>query len=89
MSGTYYKRGAWNCICDSCGFKYKSTELRKRWDGLMVCKKDWNPRQPQDFVRGKADPQAPPWSRPEPADVFVSSSFVLDISNLDGQSILG
>lgn len=79
MSGTYYKRGDWNVICDCCGFKYKSSELRKRWDGLMVCKKDWNPRQPQDFVRGKADPQSTPWSRPEPVDVFVPAAIALPL----------
>jgi hypothetical protein len=43
----------------------------KRWDGLMVCKGDWEPRQPQDFVRGVADIQAPPWTKPEPSDTFI------------------
>lgn len=37
----------------------------------MVCKEDWEPRQPQDFVRARIDIQAVPWSRPEPADSFV------------------
>ena len=23
---------SWNAICDSCGFKFKSHELRRRWD---------------------------------------------------------
>jgi len=37
----------------------------------MVCEDDWEPRQPQDFVRGVADYQAPPWTRPEPQDQFI------------------
>lgn len=37
----------------------------------MVCKEDWEPRHPQDFVRAKADIQAPMWTRPEPQDTFI------------------
>jgi hypothetical protein len=37
----------------------------------MVCDSDWEPRQPQDFVRAKIDIQAVPWSRPEPSDNFI------------------
>jgi hypothetical protein len=37
----------------------------------MVCSDDWEPRQPQDFVRGVADKQAPPWARPEASDEFL------------------
>ena len=70
-----YDRGSWAVICDSCGRKYKASELQKRWDGLMVCQDDWEPRQPQDFVRGVADNQAPPWTRPEPSDNFIPFHF--------------
>jgi hypothetical protein len=38
----------------------------------MVCSKDWEPRHPQDFVRGITDIQAVPWSRPESSNNFVS-----------------
>mgnify|MGYP006279900637 CR=1 FL=1 len=70
-----YDKGDWKAICDSCGKELKASELRKRWDGFMVCAGDWEPRQPQDFVRGVADFQAPPFTRPEPADVFVPLNF--------------
>ena len=50
-----YDRGDWKCICDACGIAYKASELQQRWDGLKVCSYDWEPRQPQDFVRGVAD----------------------------------
>ena len=50
---------------------FKSNELQLRWDGLMVCSGDWEPRQPQDFVHGVADKQVPPFARPEQSDSFV------------------
>lgn len=40
-SKTYFKSGTYNRICDECGFVYKRDQLRKRWDGLIVCEKDW------------------------------------------------
>jgi hypothetical protein len=50
---------------------FKDYELQLRWDGFMVCSGDWEPRQPQDFVHGVADLQAPKWARPEQADYFI------------------
>lgn len=66
-----YTKGSWKVICDICGREYLSYELRKRWDGFLVCKDDWEPRHPQDFVRGVADFQAPPYTRPESQDTFI------------------
>ena len=57
--------GDWNAICDRCGFKFKASDLREEWDGLMVCKDCWEPRQPQDLLRGIPDPQTVPWARPD------------------------
>ena len=70
-----WDNGSWNVICDVCGRMYKNYELQARWDGLMVCSGDWEPRQPQDFVRGVADTQIAPWTRPEPTDSFVPLTF--------------
>lgn len=70
----YYKKGQWKVVCDVCGFFYHSGGMKQRWDGLMVCHKDWNPRQPQDFVRGVPDPQAVPWSRPDSQPQFVPNN---------------
>lgn len=67
-----YDKGDWKAICDVCGREFKASQLNKRWDGLMCCKQDWEPRQPQDFVRGVADPQLVPWVRDEPTDSFIA-----------------
>jgi hypothetical protein len=78
-----WDNGSWNVICDVCGRQYKNSELQMRWDGLMVCSGDWEIRQPQDFVHGVADKQAPPFTRPEQSDTFIiipiaSNSSVLN-----------
>lgn len=41
----------------------------------MVCTGDWEVRQPQDYVRGVADIQAPPYVRPEQRDNFIPFIF--------------
>jgi hypothetical protein len=68
-----FDSGLWKTVCDVCGREFNSNVLRQRWDGLMVDKDCWEPRQPQDYVRGVADKMVPPWTRPEQSDVF---SFV-------------
>ncbi len=63
--------GSWNAICDVCGFKFKSYQLRPRWDGLMVCKEDYETRHPQEMLKAKPEKIKPPWVRPEPPDRFL------------------
>ena len=65
-----YRHGQWNAICDRCGFKLKSSQLKKEWTNLRVCQECWEPRHPQDFVKGRADNQRVPWTRPEGEDRF-------------------
>jgi hypothetical protein len=68
----------WKAICDRCGLERWASELRKEWTGYMVCADTcWEPRHPQEHVRGVADKQSPPWVRPEPADVFLDTSLML------------
>lgn len=70
---TWWNSGNWNALCDVCGVKYKANELKERWDGLMVCSKDWEQRHPQDFLRPVPDQNKLPWTRPEPNDQFINS----------------
>lgn len=62
---TYFKAGSWNAVCQSCGFRFKAQELKKRWDGLMVCEKDYELDHPQKYLRVKSDPQPVPFVSPE------------------------
>lgn len=68
---TYFASGQYNAICDRCGFKFKSSELRKDWQGLMVCDKDFEQRHPQDLIKIRAEKIIPDWVRPRPEDIFI------------------
>lgn len=68
----YFRLGDWNALCDQCGQKRKASMLRLQWDGLRTCEKCWEPRQPQDYVRGVPDPSGVPWSRQRAPLQFVN-----------------
>jgi hypothetical protein len=71
-----YKPGDYNAICDVCGFKHKASQLKQRWDGLMVCAEDFETRHPQDLIRIPTENPAVPWSRPEPTDDFIDVPYI-------------
>ena len=71
--------GNWNALCDSCGRKFKAFELQKRWDGLMVCREDWEQRHPQTLLKVQREKIAVPWARPYPATDTFTSTDVLEI----------
>ena len=70
MPGTYFKSGTYNGICDVCGFKFKFTELQKRWDGLICCRKDFEQDHPQKYIRVRESGLSVPVIRDRPTDVF-------------------
>lgn len=73
---SYYAHGDSNAICDECGFKFKRSQLRKRWDGAFVCSDDWEPRQPQDLLRAGRVSRPVRDARPEGEDVFLEPGDV-------------
>jgi len=81
--------GTWKAICDVCGFEFYSDELKQRWDGLMVCSHDWEPRHPQDFVRGVPDNPAPPWVRSEPPDEFIHVCDIIGVQPWADYAVAG
>jgi hypothetical protein len=59
--------------CPICSFEYRESQMRRRWDGQLTCIPDWEPRQPQDFVRGVKDVTAPQGLGPRPpTEVFAT-----------------
>lgn len=56
---------SYNAVCDVCGAVFKSSELQARWDGYMVCKDDWEPRNILDFFKPRNDNHKLPWTRPD------------------------
>lgn len=73
---TKFVSGQWNAICDRCGFKFKSSELRKDWQGLMVDEKCYEARHPQDLIKIKPEKAIPEWVRPRPDDFFPFVCFI-------------
>jgi len=65
-----YIEGDWNVISDYSGQKLKRSQCRFTWDGWLVGKTEWEPRQPQLDVRGKDEVIAVPNSRPRQPDRF-------------------
>lgn len=53
----------WRAECDVCAFVYDSMEMRKRWDGHMVCKHCFEPRHIGDFYRYKSNERPLPFTR--------------------------
>ena len=73
-----YLKGDWNVICDYCGTKKKQSQCRLTWDNYLVCSDTcWEPRHPQDFVRGKVDKQRVPphLARPDDRQNFTETTL--------------
>lgn len=75
MKKNYFSSGEWNVTCDVCSEKIKSSEARRRWDGLLVCSDDYEERHPQDFVRARMDKISVPFVRPIPILIFVDVPY--------------
>jgi hypothetical protein len=59
----FFAPGDFNARCSMCGAKEKASKMVKNWQGLYRHPRCNEPRQPQDFVRGVQDIQAPPWTQ--------------------------
>ena len=84
-----WKPGRYSAICDVCGFRFHSDALRDRWDGLKVCRRDWEPRHPQDFIKARKENITPPWVRPEAADTFLEVCYLWERSAYAGLATAG
>lgn len=76
----YFESGSWNVICDVCGFKFKSTQILKRWDGLMVCHEDYETDHPQKYLRVHETGESVPYIRNDPPPLFQTVCYVYAIA---------
>lgn len=76
MENTKFVSGKWNAICDVCGVKFKNTELRKRWDGLMVCDRDFEHRHIADFFKITPEKNNVVDPRHEAEDQFTNVTYI-------------
>lgn len=76
----YYKDGDYNVQCDRCGAKFKASECAMEWDNLFVCKANcWEPRHPQDFLKGIPDDQRVPVARPRNTKFLTTTVLPEDL----------
>lgn len=43
-----YVSGTYKATCPRCGFDYLRSEMKKEWDGAIVCSKCFDPKHPQE-----------------------------------------
>ena len=80
--------GTWATNCDVCGFRFPSNKLRKRWDGVMVCEKDWETRHPQTLIKVRGETSVPDFVRHNP-DEFVLACDIITSSGYAGLAAAG
>lgn len=72
----FYKPGSFYRICDRTGFATRAERTSMEWQGLIVDRRVYEPRQPQDFVKGVNDDQTVPYPRPRSPNPPVGTSLV-------------
>lgn len=50
-----WKKGSHWVECQRTGRVIRAEDARKEWTGLIVAKEEWEPRHPQEFIRGIPD----------------------------------
>jgi len=75
--------------CDVCGFEYRQSVMRERWDNLVVCPADYEVRHPQDFVRGVEDNQAAQGIVNSPTEQTFVTGICTTRSVIAGRAIAG
>ena len=70
-----YATGKWAYgISDRSGFRYRLRDMRKEWNGLLVGKDEFEPKQPQLLPLPRVDdPQALKNPRPDRVEPMVVS----------------
>lgn len=77
-----FKLGSFYRTSDRTGFPQRAEITKKQWDGLYVEEAQWEPRQPQDLVRGVIDKQSVPEPRPLGPNIFVGPFSTQITANL-------
>lgn len=71
----WYKPGSFYRTSDRTGFPVRAEHTRRQWDNLIVELETWEPRQPQDLVKGVPDYQSVPDARPLAPNRFISALY--------------
>jgi hypothetical protein len=77
----HYIRGSFYRTSDRTGFPVRAEDTRAEWNGLIVENRTWEPRQPQDLVKGVPDIQSVPDARPLGQNIYVGPISVQTTAN--------
>jgi hypothetical protein len=55
----------WWANCAVCSDQVLGGDMKRRWDGVMVCVQCWEPRHPMDFYRPRNDTHPLPFIQKE------------------------
>ena len=80
--GVQFRMGSFYRQDDQSGLTTRAENTEPEWQGLIVDKRFWEPRQPQDLVTGVADNQNVPDARPLPPPAFVGPVFTTTSANI-------
>ncbi len=92
----HYRLGSWYRTDDRTGFPQRAEVTRREWTGLIVDQARWEPRQPQDLVKGVPDKQSVPDARPlgpnqyvGPISVQTTADAVIGQTSIPVQTVAG
>ncbi len=71
-----YLHGTYNAICDVCGFKKKAVDMLTTWNGLFVCKDDFETRHILDFGRTINERNGVDIPRPDHTPRFIDVPYI-------------
>ena len=69
-----YRPGRHRVVCDQTGQEVWDDEVRRQWDGLIVRKKSWDPRHPQELIRTRPERGTVSPHRPVPDPIYLDDS---------------
>lgn len=65
--------GNWKYDCPRCSFTFPSSDIRKEWTGLYVCRSCWEPKHPQLMIKIRPETAVPAFTNNDnPIQNFVS-----------------
>lgn len=76
----FYKPGSFYRVDDLTGFSVRAERTSKQWNNYIVRNRSWEPRNAQDFVRGRRDDQVVPDPRPRSPNVFLGANTTLSVA---------
>ena len=85
----HYRAGSFYRVSDHTGFPVRAENTLKMWNSLIVERATFEPRQPQDLVRGVKDQQNVPDARPLAPAQFIGPIYTtLADATTPGQTVI-